>query len=188
MNQKIKFTLIGISLSVLFFVVLSSSSSTKFSYGKGRYNLVDKYFQEIVNESPELKILESELRNLENKQEKLEDDFKNYHSKSKEYYKDATDVMNEISDSALKRKMLSIITKSTENYNSKSLVINNNLKTITKNDVVLSDYHRVLKLVKTLAFMEKYQNEAKPQVKLYEDFISEQTNMVEKIKSQTPKY
>jgi ubiquinone/menaquinone biosynthesis C-methylase UbiE len=68
------------------------------------------------------------------------------------------------------------------------LALSNNLKTITKNDVVLSDYHRVLKLVKTLAFIEKYQNEAKPQVKLYEDFITEQINMVEKIKTQTPKY
>lgn len=188
MNQKIKFTTIGISLAILFFIVLSASSSSKFSYGKGRYNLVDKYYQEIVNESPELKILETELRNLGNKQEKLEDDFKDYNNKSKEYYKDATDVMNEISDSALKRKMLSLITKSAENYNSKTLALSNNLKTITKNDVVLSDYHRVLKLVKTLAFIEKYQNEAKPQVKLYEDFITEQTNMVEKIKTQTPKY
>ena len=84
MNQKIKFTTIGISLAILFFIVLSASSSSKFSYGKGRYNLVDKYYQEIVNESPELKILESELRNLQNKQEKLEDDFNDSNNKTKE--------------------------------------------------------------------------------------------------------
>ena len=192
MNSKIKFTLFALPLVAVTLLLLSSSTRSKWMdgdpYSKGRSNMVEMYFQEIVNKSAPLAALETELREVNQRQDKLEDEFTDYDNVSKEYYRDANAIVNAITDSSLKRKMLGLMTESNEKYQTKTTDIRNSLKEFTRNDVVMADYHRVLKLVTTLAFIGKYQVDKKPEPQKYRDLSKDQLTMIEKIKAQTPKY
>ena len=192
MLAKVKFAWLFIVLVSIVLVSVSASSGLKSSlgdpYGKGRFNLVEKFYQELVDKSQELKNLESEIKELSNREALLIQNFNDYHADSKEYYADAIQFSNSISDTFLKNKMLKLVTKSTENYN---LSIDPILKNITKskqNDIGIADYHSVLKIVKTISVIEKYQKDNLPSNSAFENHIKNQNNIIEKIKGQTPAY
>jgi len=192
MKQRLVYSTLGFLAAILCITVLSAGRSKNYSSGdpgyKGRGNMVDKYYQELVNKSPELKIIETELRELQEKQQKLEMIFSDYDNESKAYYNDAKIVANAISDSAMKRSMMSLITKSNEKYASSVQDLNTSLSKFIKNDASITDHHRALKLVRTMAAIEKYQKENRPSSTEFNNFTKEQEGMIEKIKVQTPKY
>ena len=192
MDKKVKYTILSFGLLILGFVALSFSSGiTKMNgdpYEKNRTNWVDFYYQEALEKSPELKELEKEIKDINSRQFDLEREFSAYHYKSKEYYNDASLEANRILDTTLKRKMYQLISTSSVNYNSSVSSILANLATFKENEHKISDYYTVLKLVKSMESIEKYQKTNKPYVKKYEDHIRDQNAAVEKIKSRTPAY
>lgn len=126
-------------------------------------NILYKIYEEILKTDTTLsKLEESTDKLLFQKKYNLERPFKSYDMKNNAYYEDANDLLNSFSDSLLKQKYAAIIQKSLENYRSKS----KNLRNIVDNHDLkvkkIKELKAILKLTKTLVYIEKYQNKAKP--------------------------
>jgi hypothetical protein len=192
MSTKIKVTCIALVLIGVGFLSISASSGSKISwgdpYGKGRTNLVEKYYQELTDKIPELKNLETELKEIHSRENILVQNFNDYHNDSKTYYSDAIDMSHSISDTLLKNRMIELLAKSTENYNTSTKPILTNITHFKQNNIKISDYYAALKIVRTLSVIEKYQKENLPSNAAFENHTKNQTNVLDKIKGLTPAY
>ncbi|TDX11707.1 MULTISPECIES: hypothetical protein [Flavobacterium] len=153
---------------------------------KSRNDLVDDLYQELVNKSPELKTLEDELNEI-NPRDTTEI-FNNYDDKSYSYYGSAKGNTEGIRDSILKKKILNLISKSSDRYDSKKAEIESLVTTINKKRTEITNYHTALKIVLTLPLIEKYQNDHLPKKSPFEKVIEKENQLLEKVKENTPKY
>lgn len=162
---------------------LQEKTSLK-AYSRGG-NLVEDLYEELVAKSPELQNLEKEIEELD-VSEPLEK-FNNYNGKSLNYYSSAKNQVDTIKDSITKNKMLKLIMASNASYTSKSTELANLAKTIGDKRSTIEDSHSVLKIMLTLAMIEKYQNESIPSKKSFEDAIKKEDSLNQAILKQTPK-
>ncbi|MFB9081009.1 hypothetical protein ACFFWB_26970 [Flavobacterium procerum] len=98
---------------------------------KGENDLVDDLYQELVDKSPELKALETELNQF-TPTDTLNLYF-NYDQKSSDYYRSAKNHADLITDSIMKQKILKLIADSEEKYTSKKTALKALVKTSIKN-------------------------------------------------------
>ncbi|MFH6946229.1 hypothetical protein [Flavobacterium sp. FlaQc-50] len=149
-------------------------------------NLVDDLYQELVNKSPELKVLENELDELNTRD--TTDIFYDYDQKSDAYYGSANNYINTINDSVMKQKILNLLHKNQEKYVSRKAELENLIKTIHKKRIEIKDYHNALKIVLTLPLIEEYQKQHLPSKSPFEKMIEKENQLLLKTKKNTPKY
>lgn len=149
-------------------------------------NLVDDLYQELVNKSPELKVLENELDELNTRD--TTDIFYDYDQKSDAYYGSANSYINTINDSIMKQQILNLIHKNQEKYVSRKAELENLIKTIHKKRIEIKDYHNALKIVLTLPLIEEYQKQHLPSKSPFEKMIEKENQLLLKTKKNTPKY
>jgi len=149
-------------------------------------DLVEDLYQELVDKSPELKSLESELSQLNTRD--TVNVFYNYNQKSNDYYRDAENHINTITDSVMKQKIINLITKSSDKYVSQKADLKNLMNTINKKRNEINNYHSALKIVLTIPLIEQYQKQHLPDKSPYEKVIKKEDLLLEKIKNITPKY
>lgn len=155
---------------------------------RGKGDLCEELYQELVEKRPELKQLEEDLSALDQAAMKLKEMFNAYEAKSNEYYLSSTHKAATISDSLLKTKILSLIETSQRKYANKTANLNALLKQISKNGARLEDQHAMLKIVLTLPFIEKYQDDNLPNQQAFKDLLSAQAKLMLLTDSLTPKY
>lgn len=157
-------------------------------FGRFRSNndLVDDLYMELVDKSPELKKLETELEAIKNRD--TLNLFNNYAQKSDDYYRSAKNKTGMIKDSVMKNKILSLIENSNEKYIEKTTELQKLVKTIHQKQNDINDYHTALKVILTIPLIEKYQNEHLPQKNPFEKIIEKENQLLEKVKKNTPKY
>ena len=151
-------------------------------------DLTEELYQELVGKTPSLKKLEDDLDAFIPKPNDLKDKFNQYDSKSNSYYNSANYKATAISDSLLKKKIISLIMTSNNKYSAKTAELNMLLKQISKDGATLNDHHSVLKIVLTLPMIEKYQDDNKPNKKEFKDLINQQEKLIIQTDSLTPKY
>ena len=151
-------------------------------------DLTEELYQELVGKTPALKKLEDDLDAFIPKPNDLKDKFNQYDSKSNSYYNSANYKATAISDSLLKKKIISLIMTSNNKYSAKTAELNSLLKQISKDGATLNDHHSVLKIVLTLPMIEKYQDDNKPNKKDFKDLINQQEKLIIQTDSLTPKY
>ena len=151
-------------------------------------DLTEELYQELVGKTPSLKKLEDDLDAFIPKPNDLKDKFNQYDSKSNSYYNSANYKATAISDSLLKKKIISLIMTSNNKYSAKTAELNMLLKQISKDGATLNDHHSVLKIVLTLPMIEKYQDDNKPNKKEIKDLINQQEKLIIQTDSLTPKY
>lgn len=151
-------------------------------------DLTEELYQELVGKTPSLKKLEDDLDAFIPKPNDLKDKFNQYDSKSNSYYNSANYKATAISDSLLKKKIISLIMTSNNKYSAKTAELNSLLKQISKDGATLNDHHSVLKIVLTLPMIEKYQDDNKPNKKDFKDLINQQEKLIIQTDSLTPKY
>ena len=151
-------------------------------------DLTEELYQELVGKTPALKKLEDDLDAFIPKPNDLKDKFNQYDSKSNSYYNSANYKATAISDSLLKKKIISLIMTSNNKYSAKTAELNSLLKQISKDGATLNDHHSVLKIVLTLPMIEKYQDDNKPNKKEFKDLINQQEKLIIQTDSLTPKY
>jgi hypothetical protein len=131
---------------------------------KVRYSndLVQELYNEIIEKDKELKDLETAIINIRSRQADSLENFNNFDQKNNSYYQTAKSYLAGIKDSVLKKRIEQIVTKSSESY--KNLTIpHQQLVLQTKAlEEKLNEVHISLKLVSTLALMEKFQKEYLP--------------------------
>jgi len=143
------------------------------SFSKSRYedDLVENLYAELLEKNPELKALEKTIIDLNDQKSDSVTIFDKFDSKNTSYYNSSQQHIGKISDSILRLRVKTIIDNSLNNYNGKidrhkSLIA----MLISKNNT-LENLHIVLKIVKTLPMIEKYQSENLPSTKPIEKVI-----------------
>jgi hypothetical protein len=133
------------------------------SLSKRGGNLIDELYSELVEKTPELKKLETELESFQETPSETQNVFYNYNGKSSQFYGSANGFANQIKDSLSKKRILELIKKSNEKYDSESKVL-------------------------TIPLIEKYQKENLPKKKEFLETIAKQKELIQKISEKTPKY
>ncbi len=151
------------------------------SLSKRGGNLIDELYMELVEKTPELKKLETELDTFQETPSITQDVFYNYNGKSNRFYSSAAGFANQITDSVSKKRILALIKKSNEKYDLESKEINDLVKQISNSQNSIQDNHNILKIVLTIPLIEKYQKENLPKKKEFLKTISEQKALNKKI-------
>lgn len=158
------------------------------SLTKRGVNLIDELYAELVEINPELKKLETELETFQETPSETQNIFFNYNGKSNQYYGNATGFANQISYSISKKRIIALIKKSNEKYDSQSKEINELVKEISNSQNSIQGNHNILKIVLTIPLIEKYQKENLPKKEKFLETIVKQKAMNKKITEKTPKY
>lgn len=150
-------------------------------------NLITELYNELVEKSPELKKLETDLEEFQNIPSETQNIFFNYNGKSNIFYGNAEGFANQIKDSLTKKRILEIIKRSNDKYNLKSKDIDQLVKQISSSETTIEDNHNVLKIALTIPLIEKFQDENLPKKDKFVETISKQKELNNQILSNTPK-
>ena len=151
-------------------------------------NLIDELYSELVEKTPELKKLETELEMFKEIPLETQNVFYNYNGKSNQFYGNAEGFANQISDSLSKKRILALIKKSNDKYDSDSKEINELVKEVSNSQNSIQDNHNILKIVLTISLIEKYQKENLPKKEQFLQTLAKQKALNKKIVEKTPKY
>ena len=141
----------------------------------------------MVEKTPELKKLETDLETFQETPSETQNVFHNYDRNSNQFYENATRYANEITDSLSKKRILALIQKSNEKYDSDSKEIKELVKQISNSQNSIQDNHTILKIALTIPLIEKYQKENLPKKKEFLGTIAKQKALNQKITEKLPK-
>lgn len=131
---------------------------------KSRYSddLVQELYTEIIEKDKELKDLETAISNIKSSQADSLENFNNFDQKNSSYYLTAKSYISAIKDSVLKKRVEQILNKSSESYKNLTTPQQQLVAQAKTLEDKLNELHISLKLVTTLALMEKFQKENLP--------------------------
>ncbi|MEO7522879.1 MAG: hypothetical protein ABIT58_02230 [Ferruginibacter sp.] len=144
-------------------------------------DLLETLYAELVDRSDELQEIEDELEKLRKTRSDSSNAFIKFDEKNKAYYNSGDQHVQLIKDSILKSRMGLLISNSQTNYSSKILKHNDLLALLNSKDINLNDLHTVLKIVKTLPLIEKFQKENIPGTKPIENVLKDIDKEVRKL-------
>lgn len=151
-------------------------------------NLVLELYDELVNQSSDLKKLQEDLTAIHSRSNENENKYDNYDQKSINYYQNAGNLANSIADSIVRKKVLEVISKSESQYSGLTAALNELRNSISGLSTDLHDNHMILKIMLTLPQIEKYQKENLPAALEFRNIIEEQKRVIKRLDSITPKY
>jgi hypothetical protein len=163
---------------------LVKAQEKSYSMSRGsKEDLVETLYQELVQEKPELKKLEADLKKWNESKYANFDTFKKYDQNSVQYYQSAQSKIASMKDSLLKNKMLSIIHKSKEDYQSRHKGLSEVIQGIDTTNYTVADYHTILKIVSTLPLIHTYQKEHLPNIAGFKEVAKIQQRIIKTMDS-----
>lgn len=131
---------------------------------KKRYSddLVEELYNELLEKNSALNNLEKNIEQLKDNSRDSAITFNAFNTKNDAYYGAASAHLGNIKDSAIKQKIKLLIDNSLARYQNKIAAHKNLIASIADKDMTLDDLHVVLKLIQTMAVIEKYQNSGLP--------------------------
>jgi hypothetical protein len=145
---------------------------------RGYDDLVESLYSELVSKNIDLKKLEGKIDELNTSKKDTTNSFDKFNEKNQSYFSAANTHIGEIKDSLLREKMRNLIANNLTKYNARIAKHNELLKIIETKNVTIADLHNILKIVKTLPLIEKYQNENLPGTKALEGYIKQQDQTI----------
>ncbi|MCD2425486.1 hypothetical protein LQ567_22065 [Niabella pedocola] len=155
-----------------------NSPSAKLISKRGDGDLVESLYGELAGTDAGLKQLETTLDALSQSKSDSTNLFHQFDAKNQSYYKAAGQHANIISDSLLKDKVRQLVADHLATYNAVTARHQELLKAIDAKTTKLEDLHAVLKIVKTLPVMEKYQKDNRPGTASLEGYSQKQDGAV----------
>lgn len=156
---------------------LEDKGSYSFSK-RGEGNLVDNLYEELVSKDAALKKLEDQIDELNKSQRDSTESFNSYNQKIQSFYRIADRGAKGIKDSVLSEKIKLLVAGSLAKYNGQVSRHSELLKTIGAKESTISDLHQAVKIMTTLAVIEKYQKESLPDTKQMRGYIQEQDKTI----------
>ncbi|TWF34962.1 hypothetical protein FHW36_110163 [Chitinophaga polysaccharea] len=141
-------------------------------------DLVESLYDELVSKDAALKRLEVNIDGLNNSKEDSTELFDKFNGKIQSYFRSADRNISAISDSLLRDKMKLLIANHLTTYQARTVQHSELLKTLAENETSISDLHQVLKIVRTLPVIEKYQQDNLPDTKQLKGFITQQNQTI----------
>ncbi len=158
-------------------------NSHSYDLGSSRnYNdLVESLYAELLKNNVDLKQLEENIKALRNNKADSTLLFDKFNEKNQLYYSAADRHISTMNDSLMRDKMKMMIATNLAKYN-KAIGKHTELtKMIAANNLSIEDLHTMLKIVKTLPLIEKYQNDNLPNTKSMEGFIKQQEETIKQL-------
>ncbi len=153
------------------------------NYTHADTNIVESYFKELSDKSPELKKLEEDMRRLNSESKTPIDKYDAYSAKSKEYYKTAETIEQAITDSFLRIRMKEIIMASQFKYANTKSEVDSILNIIARNKATIQDHYAMMKIILTLPLIEKHQYYNLPDKLEFKDLHLKQEQLLQRIDS-----
>jgi len=163
----------------------SSSESIGFSKGRSAEDLVERLYKELVDKTAALKELESKIDDLNAMKIDSTQQFNTFNEKNTSYYSAADQHAALITDSSLKDRLKAMVASRLSNYNRLIAGHKNLVAILDSKDVKVHDLHIVLKLVKTLPLIEKFQKDDIPNTNPLNHAINEYDKTLQKLDSLT---
>jgi hypothetical protein len=160
---------------------LQENTSSGLLKKRAKGDLVDNLYDELVENTPELKDLETQIDDFNSRKPDSLANFVNYDNKSNDYYNSARSHYNQIQDSVIKEKISSLITKSQITYDGKTADIKFLIKKLKEKTITLDDLHIVLKLSRTLPVIEKYQTDNLPSPEPIKAVVNDIESLIKKV-------
>ena len=155
------------------------SSSYELVSKRGYDDLVESLYNELVTKDIDLKKLEDKIDELNKSKNDTTELFDKYDGKNQSYFSSADRHVVDIKDSLLRNKMRIIVTNQLSKYNSRIGKHNELLKIIDAKQMTISDLHNVLKIVRTLPLIDKYQKDNLTDTKSFEGYIKQQEKAIQ---------
>ena len=160
-----------------------SADYSLLSKRSGREDLVESLYAELADKTPELKDIEKQINYLDEARIDSVEEFNGFNEKINGYYGDAERHVSTVADSALINKIRMLISNSQSKYTAQISGHKSLLAMLDSKAVKLEDMHVLLKIVKTLPLIEKYQKNNIPGKKPIEKTINEFDKTLKKIDS-----
>ena len=154
------------------------SSSYEIVSKRGYDDLVESLYNELVSKNIDLKKLEDKIDELNKSKDDSTNLFDKFNEKNQSYFSSANAHISEIKDSLLRDKMKVFISNNLTKYKSSVARHNDLLKIIDAKNLTISDLHNILKIVKALPLIEKYQSNNLPNTKSFEGYINQQDEAI----------
>jgi len=149
---------------------------------RGGHDLVEELYDELLKKDPELQRLEDMIAVLDEQKTDSLAAFRDYDNKVQSYYRSAGMHLGNINDSALRMEIKSLISNSESAYQNKISRHSRLIELIHAKDSSLADLHIVLKLVRTMSVMEKFQSDHLPSTTPAETVNRNFDNAIQKAK------
>jgi len=141
-------------------------------------DLVESLYTELLTKDIDLKKLEDKIDELRKSKSDTTELFDNFIEKNQSYFSSADRHVLEIKDSLLRDKIKNLVAIQLTKYNSRIVRHNELLKLIETKQMTISDLHNVLKIVRTLPLIDKYQKDNIPNTKSFEGYIKQQETVI----------
>ncbi len=168
-------------------VKLEQESSLGDVFKSSRQDVVNQLYQSIADTTPQLKALEQEMADCKRAKADTLKPLEDYDGINVAYYLDAGNITDGIKDSLLRKQMQRVLAQSKQAYNTNTGALRNLAKQVEARDTALNDFFVILKLTKTLAAMEQYQDKGRPAagplnnlLKLYGNTIQKEQRLAKK--------
>ncbi len=145
---------------------------------RGNDDLIESLYNELLSKNVSLRELEDNIDALNRSRDDSTNLFNKFNRKNQAYFSDANKHVEVIKDSLLREKIKNLITNKVEKYNSLIVKHSELLKFIEANSLTIADLHNVLKIVKTLPLIEKYQQDNLPSTKSLESYLKLQEEAI----------
>lgn len=160
----------------------ASSLDLKSSY-RGKYDLVEELYEELIEENPKLEKMEATYKEIQERVLELNSKFKTYNKKSLDYYSSAEYKVAAIKDSLMRDKALQLLHKSQEAYEKRKEKRESSLVTIDQQMELIKDKKQLLKIVLTIPLIETYQSNHLPEEALFDELVKAQKELNKTIDS-----
>lgn len=155
------------------------SSSFEIASKRGYDDLVESLYNELVTKNTALKKLEDNIADLNTSRNDTTSLFDKFNEKNQAYFNAANRHISEIKDSLLREKMSSLIAANLTKYNASIARHNELLNMMERKQLTIADLHTILKIVKTLPLIERYQHDNLPGTKSMEGYINRQDETIQ---------
>jgi hypothetical protein len=154
------------------------STSHELVSKRGYDDLVTSLYNELLSKDIDLKKLEDQIDQLNQSKSDTSKLFDKFNEKNQLYFGSANRYILEIKDSLLRDKMKVLVASNVTSYNSAISRHNELLKVIEAKNLTITDLRNVLKIVRTLPLIKKYQQDNLPSTKSFEGYIKQQDNAI----------
>lgn len=154
------------------------SSSYEMVSKRGYDDMVESLYNELVSKNTDLKELENKISELNKSKADTTNLFDKFNAKNHSYVASANRHISEIKDTLLRDKMKVLIANNVAKYSSLIAKHTELLKIVEAKNLTISDLHNILKIIKTLPLIYKYQRDNLPGTKSFEGYIKRQDETI----------
>ena len=155
-----------------------SKSSYDVISKRGNDDLVDGLYSELLTKDNDLRKLEDMIIDLRNSKSDSFKAYSNYDNKNQSYFNSVDKHIASIKDSLLRERLRGLVKQQRMTYDNLLRSHHTLLQNIDSNQQSVSDLHAMLKIVRTLPVMDKYQKENLPDPNSLEGFKKQQQKAI----------